>query len=234
MLDQHQSQLAALEELDRDGAVREAADKVDAATRTAFLKKAGVGLGTIALGGAFAGGLPAVARGQAIPQTDLDILNFALTLEFLESAFYAEAVENRIGGRSVTNRFARVVANHESSHVRFLQRVLGMNAVTKPRFDFRDTTSNLRMFQATADLLEHTGVHAYLGQAGNIESAAVLMGAARILPVEARHAAWIRAIRFPNGRPGTPRTPAPAAFEDGFTREQILALVNSTGFIVSS
>jgi hypothetical protein len=75
-------------------------------------------------------------------------------------------------------------------------------------------------------------VHAYLGQAGRIKTPAVLAGAAKILPIEARHAAWIRDIRYRGGTtPGT--TPAPAAFEDGFTMAAILATVSATGFIVT-
>ena len=80
-------------------------------------------------------------------------------------------------------------------------------------------------------MLEDTGVHAYLGQVGNIKNKTVLAGAGRILPVEARHAAWIRDIRYSGGKtPAT--TPAPAAFEDGFTKAKILAAVTGTGFIV--
>ncbi len=69
------SYLPPLHELDRDGAIDEAADRIDPDTRAAFLKKTGVGLGAIAMGGAFAGAVPSIARGQSIPQSDVDILN---------------------------------------------------------------------------------------------------------------------------------------------------------------
>jgi ferritin-like protein len=174
--------------------------------------------------------LPSIARGAAIPASDIAILNFALTLEYLEAAFYAEAVQ---AGKLTdeTKRFATVVAQHESSHVVFLQKVLGAKAVAKPKFDFKGTTADMAKFQATADVLENTGVHAYLGQVANIKAKPVLIGAGRILPVEARHAAWIRDIRFSGGTTG-PTTPAPGAFEDGFSKAQILAAVKATGFIV--
>jgi hypothetical protein len=226
--------LPGLEELDRDGAIQETAAKVDPDTRAAFLKKLGVGVGAIAAGGAFAGALPGVARG-AVPQSDVDILNFALTLEYLEGEFYALAVKNGVGGRTVVNRFARVVAQHEKAHVDFLKKVLGAKAVKKPQFNFKDTVTDLEKFKATADVLENTGVHAYLGQVGNIKTKAVLVGAGRILSVEARHAAWIRQIRFPDAGAkggGSPQTPAPGAFEDGFSKKRILDIVKSTGFIV--
>ncbi len=224
------SHLPAVEVLDQDGAIQEAAAKVDPETRASFLRKAGVGVGALAVGGAFAGAIPSVARGQAIPQSDIDILNFALTLEYLEAAFYAQANQNKVL-KGELNRFSTVVAQHENTHVQFLRKVLGAKAVAKPKFNFKDTVTNPTKFAATAQVLEDTGVHAYLGQVPNIKTKAVLIGAGRILPVEARHAAWIRDIRFAGGTT-SPTTPAPAAFEDGFSKAKILAAVNATGFIV--
>jgi Ferritin-like domain len=222
--------LPSLDELDRDGAIRETAETVDGDTRGAFLRKAGVGLGAVVAGGAFAGSLPSLAGAAGIPASDVAILNFALTLEYLEAAFYAEAVRNRkLSGETL--RFARVVASHENAHVQFLKKVLGTKAVPRPRFDFKGTTADQAKFQATADVLENTGVHAYLGQVANIKAKPVLVGAGRILPVEARHAAWIRDIRFRGGT-SVQTTPAPAGFEDGFSKAKILQIVNSTGFIV--
>ncbi len=224
------SDFLTLEELDRDGAIRETAEQAGVDTRVGFLKKAGLGAGAVLGGGAFLGALPGIAAGAAIPQSDIDILNFALTLEFLESAFYAEAVKNgKLKGETL--RFANVVANHEATHVKFLRGVLGAKAVAEPKFDFKGTTANQAQFEATAQTLEDTGVHAYLGQVPKIKAAPVLVGAGRILPVEARHAAWIRDIRFSGGKT-PPTTPAPAAFEDGFSKAKVLALVKSTGFIV--
>lgn len=216
-------------DVDTDSAIEEAAHTVGSGTRAGFLRTLGAGGAAVIGGGAFLGALPELASAAAIPAGDVAILNFALTLEYLESAFYAEAVQNgKLSG--TTLRFATVVANHEASHVKFLQGVLGSKAVPTPTFDFQGTTSDQGMFEATADALENTGVHAYLGQVGNIKSKAVLAGAGRILPVEARHAAWIRDIRYQGGTtPGT--TPAPAAFEDGFTKSAILAIVKGTGFI---
>ncbi len=223
--------LPPLEDLDRDGAIQESAAAVDPQTRASFLKKAGVGVGTLALGSAFAGAVPSIARG-GVPASDVAILNFALTLEYLEAEFYAQANRNKIFGSSKELfRFSQVVAQHEAVHVAFLKKTLGAMAVAKPKFDFKDTVTDPAKFAATSQVLEDTGVHAYLGQVGNIKTKAVLIGAGRILPVEARHAAWIRDIRFSGGTtPAT--TPAPAAFEDGFTKAKVLAAVTATGFIV--
>lgn len=226
------SHLPPLEAVDRDGAIQETAAVVDADTRGAFLTKAGIGVGALTVGGAFAGAIPNIARGAAVPASDIAILNFALTLEYLEAEFYAQANRNRIfGSNRELFRFSQVVAQHEATHVNFLKKVLGAKAVAKPRFDFKDTVTNVSKFAATAQVLEDTGVHAYLGQVPNIKTKAVLLGAGRILPVEARHAAWIRDIRFSGGTT-SPTTPAPAAFEDGFSKAKILAAVKATGFIV--
>ena len=222
-----------LEVVDVDGAVREAAEEVATDTRAGFLRKAGIGGVAIVGGSAFAGALPAFARGAAIPASDIAILNFALTLEYLENAFYAEANASGALTDAATKRFSQVTGQHEALHVAFLKKTLGAKAVALPKFDFQGTTKDQAKFQATADVLENTGVHAYLGQVPNIKTKAVLVGAGRILPVEARHAAWIRDIRFQGGTT-VETTPAPAGFEDGFTKAKILAAVKATGFIVAA
>ena len=222
------SELFTLEEVDRDGAIREAAETVDPNTRAAFLRKAGLGAGAVLGSGAFMGALPSLAS-AAVPRSDVAILNFALTLEYLEAAFYAEAVaKGKLQGE--TANFAKVVAGHEAAHVAFLKKALGSKAVKRPAFDFKGTTADQAKFEATANVLEDTGVHAYLGQVGNIKAKAILGAAGSILPVEARHAAWIRDIRLRSNQ-GT--TPAPTAFEGARSKGQILAAVKATGFIVA-
>ena len=225
----YMTELLSLEDVDVDGAIRETGERVE--SRAGFLKKAGIGVGALAAGSAFAGAIPSVARG-AVPQSDIDILNFALTLEYLEAAFYAQANANRVwGSNRELRRFSTVVAQHEGTHVTFLKGVLGAKAVPSPKFDFKDTVTNAAKFAATAQALEDTGVHAYLGQVANIKAKAVLVPAGRIALVEARHAAWIRDLRFSGGTT-SPTTPAPGAFEDPFTKAKVLAIVKATGFIV--
>ena len=214
--------LPSLEELDTDGAVREAASKVGGDTRAAFLKKAGVGAGAVVGSSAFFGVLPSIASAGVAP-SDVAILNFALTLEYLEAAFYAEAVsKGRFSGKVGT--FAKIVSSHENAHVAFLKGALGSAAVKKPQFNFKGTTTNKAKFMATAQVLEDTGVAAYLGQVGNIKSKKILGAAGSILPVEARHAGWIRDLNNTSG--------APTAFQGAKSKSQILAAVNGTGFIV--
>lgn len=211
-----------VEEVDSDGALREAADRVGGDTRAAFLRK-GTLAGALAAAAGASGVLAAPAH--AVTRDDIAILNFALTLEHLEAEFYTEAV--RLGAlKGETRAFARVVGAHERTHVSFLQKALGRAAVAKPSFNFRGTTENQKLFQATAIVLEDTGVQAYKGQAPNIDDKSVLAAALSIHSVEARHAAWIRHIA------GMP--PAPTAFDPAATMAQVLAAVASTGFIVGA
>lgn len=226
------SDLWTLEDVDRDGAIQDAAEHVDPNTRAAFLRKAGIGAGTVIGGGALMGALPSLASAASVPASDIAILNFALTLEYLEAEFYRQAKANNVGnGQQDLTAFINVVAKHEAAHVAFLKGALGRKAVAKPAFDFKDAVTSQAKFAATAQVLEDTGVQAYLGQAGNIKSKKILAAAGSILPVEARHAAWIRDINggFKGGRP----LPAPSAFQGARTKAQILAKVKATGFIVS-
>ncbi|HET6448691.1 MAG TPA: ferritin-like domain-containing protein [Conexibacter sp.] len=223
------------DELDRDGALREAGARVDPITRASFLRRAGAILG----GGAaaaivlpnlsgLAGGGPAVAAAASSGTTDVDILNYALTLEYLEAAFYAEALKKG-ALRGELQQFAKVVANHERQHVQALQGALGSKAVKRPSFDFKGTTSSPGTFASTAQTLEDTGVEAYQGQATNISSRRVLAAAISIHPVEARHAAWVASIMSKGGT--SPASPAPDAFNPAADMQQVLAAVQGTGFV---
>jgi hypothetical protein len=211
-----------LEAVDADGAIREAIDGVKGDTRAAFLAKAGL------LGGGVFGGSALLALmsddAHASHTGDRAILNFALTLEYLEAAFYTEAVEmGALDGE--LELFARVVGRHERAHVKALRAALGRYAVKRPRFNFRGTTEDAEGFAATAQVLEDTGVSAYAGQAPLIRDNAVLKAALAIHSVEARHAAWIRDIN------GT--EPAPNAFDPALTKRQVLRAVAGTRFIVA-
>jgi hypothetical protein len=213
--------LSQLEELDVDGAIQETGSKVDGHTRGSFLRKAGIGAGALVGSGAFFGALPSIAS-AGVAASDVAILNYALTLEYLEAAFYAEAVtKGKFTGK--VGKYASIVAEHERQHVAFLKGALGSAAVKKPTFDFKGTTTDKAKFMATAQVLEDTGVAAYLGQVGLIKSKKILGAAGSILPIEARHAGWIRDL---NNVPG-----APAAFEAPKTMAAVLAAVKATGFI---
>jgi rubrerythrin len=217
-----------LEVVDADGAVRDAAEAAGL-DRGDFLKKsalAGSGLlvGSAMFSGILSSAEAAISTTRKSSKNDVAILNYALTLEFLEAAFYAQAVANHAYGTSAAlKRFAEVVADHEAKHVNFLRRALGPKAIKSPTFDFGDTVTDQAKFAATAQVLEDTGVNAYLGQVGNISARATLAAAATITTVEARHAAWIRNI---NGD-----LPAPLSFDRRKSERSILKAVGDTGFI---
>lgn len=194
--------LIKLEQLDTDGAVREAADAVEGDSRADFFRKAAMG-GTAMLGGGVVlAGFPQLAMGgKPSRRQDVSILNFALTLEYLEDTFYKRALRDANLQGDVL-RVTRVVSDHESTHVRFLKSTLGRAAARKPRFDFGEATSNPETFLDTAQVLEDTGVTAYLGQVRRVKQKAVLTAAGTIATVEARHAAFIREL---NGNSFAPR-----------------------------
>ena len=209
------------DELDADGAIREAASRVDPVTRGAFLRRAMAITGTAVGGSALLGALPGIAS-AATPKGDVAILNYALTLEYLEAAFYKSAnSKGALSGR--LKKFATTVGAHEDAHVAALKKALGSAAVKKPSFNFKGTTSSAKTFAATAKVLEDTGVEAYQGQATNIKTPAILKAAISIHPVEARHAAWIASIM--GGQP------APQAFNPAADMATVLAAVKGTGFL---
>ncbi|MEO5575526.1 MAG: ferritin-like domain-containing protein [Gaiellaceae bacterium] len=217
------SDLLTLEEVDRDGAIRESMDRVADGSRAGFLKKSMLATGGIVGGGALLAAMADPA--QAATANDVSILNFALTLEYLEAEFYTEAVAMGALSGEVLD-FARIVAAHERAHVSFLKKALGTAAVPKPSFNFRGTTENQAKFKATAQVLEDTGVMAYAGQAPLIDANAILAAALSVHSIEARHAAWIRHI---NGA-----APAPVAFDKPKTKQQILTAVAGTQFITGT
>ena len=193
-------------------------------SRAGFLKVAVVAGGTFLGGGVLIGGLPKLSIGAPSAAQDQKILNFALTLEYLEAEFYTQAENNgRLG--ATLGEFASVVGAHERAHVGFLQGALGAAAVAKPKFNFGKAVTNEKAFAGTAQVLEDTGVAAYNGQAPNLTKK-TLAAAASIVAVEALHAAWIRDIN-------RPVLPAPAAFDEAKSMQQILAAVKKTGFIRS-
>ena len=215
-----------LEMVDADGAVREAAEAAGL-DRSDFIKKGALAGGGLLVGSAvftqYLSPAQAAISLRRSAANDVKILNYALTLEFLEAAFYKEAVANRAFGTSAPlKQFAVVVARHEAKHVTFLKGALGSKAVKSPKFDFGDATSAAK-FAATAQVLEDTGVSAYLGQVKNIKVPGTLQAAGTIATVEARHAAW---IRFINGD-----LPAPADFDKPKSEKAILKAVGATGFI---
>jgi rubrerythrin len=148
---------------------------------------------------------------------DVDILNFALTLEYLESSFYREA-KRRAGTSGELKSLVDLIAKDEDEHVKALTatiRELGGKPVAEPKFDF--PYSGTAGFLKLAQTFEDTGVSAYNGAAPQIKSKEVLAAAGSIVQVEARHAA---AIRLQNGD-----EPAPVAFDPTLDEAKVLKAV---------
>ena len=137
-----------LEAVDIDGAIREGAEEAAGDTRMSLLRK-----GALAGGAALSGGaiLSALVPGVALASSgrppasfgagDIGILNFALTLEYLERAFYNEATDKGAITDPKTATFLRVTTHDERKHVAFLQKALGKKAV-KTKFNFHGTTAD--------------------------------------------------------------------------------------------
>jgi rubrerythrin len=204
-----------LEDVDRDGALTESAARLS--SRAAFLRSGAVSVavGTLAL--------PGAAR-AAKRDADEDILNYALSLEYLQAAFYTEA--ERLGALSgrVAEQ-ARVVGSHERAHVKALQSLLGKRAIKRPRFDFQGVTEDPAEYRKTAVAFEDLGTAAYKAEAPKIQNPEFLAAAISIHSVEARHAAWIRRIAG--------SLPAPDAFDEPKPRPEVKRLVASTEFVVA-
>lgn len=148
------------------------------------------------------------AYGQ-VPASVTQVLNYALTLEYLEAEFYTKIVGSPgyLTASSAAQGALTKIKDDEIKHVAFLKSVLGNNAVAKPTFDFTGGKGSgtgpfagyLDVYAvqlAMAQTFEDTGVRAYKGQAGNLQSdRTVLTAALNIHSVEARHASHIRQMR---------------------------------------
>lgn len=157
--------------------------------------------------------------------TDVDILNFALNLEYLEAEFYTVATTGRriedlgigvtgvgtlggtVGGSvvSLDNRamqVARDIANEEQMHVRLLRTALGSAAIAKPAINLAALGigfANVNEFLTLARAFEDVGVTAYGGAAPLISSRAILAAAAGIALTEAQHAGVLRYLVYDRG-----------------------------------
>lgn len=225
-----------LAEVDVDGAVREAAATASGDTRLGFLKKAGLAGGALAGSGTLISALaPAALAGSAngrpprsFGQGDVGILNYALTLEYLEAAFYNGATAANLALSPQGSAFLKIVTKDENAHVAFLKKALGHKAVKAPAFDFKGANTNAEMFMKTSQVLENTGVHAYLGQVLNIKDPAYVKAAGSILTIEARHASVIGLLNEASAQSVEPN----GSFDVPYPAAQVLAAVKATGFIV--
>ncbi len=168
-----------------------------------------------ALGSMFNKAYGGTKGATGVNDTVAEILNYALTLEYLEAEFYNTAVSK---GTALVPAGAQAsaiatIAAHENAHVAFLKTAItgaGGTPVAKPNFDFsggsgsgngpfKDVFTSYPLFLAVAQAFEDTGVRAYKGRAAEIvKGGNYLTAALNIHSVEARHASHIRQMRKAN------------------------------------
>ncbi len=164
------------------------------------------------------GGLFKKAYGQtSSTSTVLEILNYALTLEYLESEFYTIATGTSGLIPAAEQASFNTIKNHEVEHVAFLTTVIKTmgTPATKPTFDFTvkgayPAFTDYATFLTLSQAFEDTGVRAYKGQANNPNlmasgNTAVLNAALQIHSVEARHASHVRMVRRKAGAADAPK-----------------------------
>jgi hypothetical protein len=191
-----------------------AAVEVHGTTRAGFILR-----GALAAGAAFGAGAvsPVVSRALAASgKGDIAILNFALTLEYLEADFYTQKAKS-VGLSGEAKSLAALFGSQETEHVQALISAVkgaGGTPVKKPTFVFPAT--DLASFLKLAYTLENVGVGAYNGAAPSIFNPALLKAAGSIVQVEARHAAAIGLLVHESVTPT-------GAFDATLTKAQVLA-----------
>jgi rubrerythrin len=192
-----------------------AAIDVQGMTRQSFMMR-----GAVAAGAVYGMGAVGPFVRQALAQAgggDVEILNFALTLEYLEAAFYTQALKDTKGLSGDVKKLATTLRDNEVEHVDALTAAIkdgGGMPVEAPGVDFGDAFASQDSFLKLAQTFEDLGVSAYNGAAVEIQSKDILAAAGGIVQVEARHAAAIRSLR---GQPITP-----GAFDEALAKDKVL------------
>ncbi len=227
--------------------------KIDLTSRRSLIKWGFLGLGSMVIAS-----LPKVVtaqpsnRGKTLTfnANDVGILNFALLLEELESAFYAGVISS---GKVVDAKeldYMRYLGSQEAAHVTFLRSVLANQVL----FSTQDLSLNLATLNTilnsresilnTAIALEDVGVHAYNGAGTSMTNPTYLLAAGSIVSVEARHSAGVRSLLGkPTTEPDSDRAVNDAnlnpslnpfkgrAYDELYTPKQIIAIVGSLNLL---
>jgi hypothetical protein len=163
--------------------------------------------------------------------TPVDVLNYALTLEYLEAEFYRQGnAADLLEGKAAD--YLGTIQTDEEAHVTVIQDTiakLGGDAVPAPEVDFGQAFANAESYLETAYTFENLGVQAYLGAAPSLfQEKELLVAAASIFGVEARHAAIIGQLQEKPAEGGVYQ----GAFETPLSRDEVLAAAGP--FIVAA
>ncbi|HEV2108875.1 MAG TPA: ferritin-like domain-containing protein [Thermomicrobiales bacterium] len=198
---------------------------------TGSLKLAAGGTMALAFAGSPAFRALEAAAAQAAFGSDIDVLNYALTLEHLESTFYRQGLEDftvedftDAGYDEQVYEYFTLIGDHEAAHVNVLASTieqLGGEPVQEAEYDFG--YQDVDGFVGVAQALENTGVAAYTGAASALTDSGLLTAALTIHGVEARHAAYLNQILG--------EVPFPEAFETPLSPDEVLGIAGP--FIVS-
>jgi hypothetical protein len=187
--------------------------EVGGVTRASFLVRGAVAAAAV-YGTAAAAPFVSSALGAT---TDVDILNFALTLEYLETDFY-QVKAKTVGLTGLAAHDASNFGMEEAAHVAALTQAInksGGTPVPKPTFSFPVTDA--KAFLDLAYIVENLGVSAYNGAGPLLKSKALLAAAGSIVQIEARHAAAIGLL--------IGKTPTPSGgFDIAKNMTQVLAV----------
>ncbi|TDE12741.1 ferritin-like domain-containing protein [Dyadobacter psychrotolerans] len=172
----------------------DAVGRIEHASRRHFMNRVSSKLATVAAPMVFG---TILNKAYAQSAAAVDVLKFALTLEYLEDAFYKEGIKaGKIPAQYLTS--ITQISKHEAQHVAYLEAAVGKMTLS---YDWTyggkltDTFTNFSTFITVACALEDTGVRAYKGQAGALMmDPAILKVALQVHSVEARHAAQVRRI----------------------------------------
>ena len=244
----------SIDQLDPSGDLRQAADDAGAwdpsGTRRQMLHRAGIGgvavfgvgallspLDALAAAGAGQKGAYSTKGSRSIRRgrpnaNDVKIGNYALTLEYLEAAFYAAADKAGYPDADIAAA-AKTLAEHEQAHVTALKKVLGNAAVKAPTVN-NDTVANLladeNTFIKTAAAIEPVGTAAYAGAGPYIHNLAIVKAALAIHSVEANHAAYTAALVKFKGIDAS-ADPIPNAFNPAFSFAKTIKTVSSLNLV---
>ncbi len=159
----------------------------------------------------------AAATGSGSNSGDLAIVNYALTLEYLESQFYAKVISSGLF-HGPTLSILKDFGADEDEHVIALKKAASSLGTPAPRPTGKFPLHSATQVAQLAATVENLGASAYLGQAGNIQSKEILAAALSIHTIEARHAATLNTL--------VKLSPTPqGAFAKPMNMSQVLAAV---------